>query len=145
MSDCEYLDVFRGVVGPVAAEFQPEMVLVSSGFDCLAGDTLGSMRLSPSGVYRMTRFLVERVCPRCVVVVEGGYNLRNVALASEAVLRALVESAPPQDSPGGAVVDEYAARWHAVRRKSRMLVHQTEATIDAVRRRHAPYWECFRK
>ena len=33
MADAEYLAAFRTVVMPIAREFQPEIVLVSAGFD----------------------------------------------------------------------------------------------------------------
>uniref|UniRef100_A0A8C6GNP9 Histone deacetylase n=1 Tax=Mus spicilegus TaxID=10103 RepID=A0A8C6GNP9_MUSSI len=48
MGDVEYLEAFRTVVMPVAREFDPDMVLVSAGFDALEGHT------PPLGGYKVT-------------------------------------------------------------------------------------------
>jgi histone deacetylase 6 len=41
MSDAEYLTAFYQVVLPISYQFNPELVLVSSGFDACIGDPLG--------------------------------------------------------------------------------------------------------
>uniref|UniRef100_A0A8C7CWX2 Histone deacetylase n=1 Tax=Oncorhynchus kisutch TaxID=8019 RepID=A0A8C7CWX2_ONCKI len=48
MGDAEYLAAFRTVVMPIANEFAPDVVLVSSGFDAVEGHP------SPLGGYRLT-------------------------------------------------------------------------------------------
>jgi Histone deacetylase domain len=37
------------VIEPLVAEFAPDLVLVSAGFDAAEGDPLGGMKLSPAG------------------------------------------------------------------------------------------------
>lgn len=41
MGDAEYIAAFQQVVMPIAYQFNPELVLVSAGFDACIGDTLG--------------------------------------------------------------------------------------------------------
>lgn len=41
MGDAEYLTAFLQVVLPVATEFNPQLILVSAGFDAAVGDPLG--------------------------------------------------------------------------------------------------------
>ncbi|XP_054871555.1 histone deacetylase 4 isoform X5 [Amphiprion ocellaris] len=48
MGDAEYLTAFRTVVMPIANEFAPDMVLVSSGFDAVDGHA------PPLGGYKLT-------------------------------------------------------------------------------------------
>uniref|UniRef100_A0A4W5NUI9 histone deacetylase n=1 Tax=Hucho hucho TaxID=62062 RepID=A0A4W5NUI9_9TELE len=48
MGDAEYLAAFRTVVMPIAYEFCPDMVLVSSGFDAVEG------HLAPLGGYKVS-------------------------------------------------------------------------------------------
>ncbi|CAM40624.1 putative histone deacetylase [Leishmania braziliensis MHOM/BR/75/M2904] len=127
MGDLEYLQLLHEIVLPVAREFRPELVLISSGFDSASGDLLGSMCLTPSGFYIMTRLMAQNF-PRLVVALEGGYNLRNVALCSEAVMRALLESS---GFPGDQLP------------KSRMLWCQASSLAADIKRMHAPYWSCF--
>ncbi|EPY28878.1 histone deacetylase [Strigomonas culicis] len=129
MGDMEYTHVLQAVVLPIACEFEPELVFISCGFDSARGDTLGSMSLSPTGFYIMTKLLCTQF-PKLVVALEGGYSPTNVALCSEAVTRALLEASgsdPTQALP-----------------PSRMLWCQTEGLIQQVRRQQAPYWSCMR-
>ncbi|AYU78691.1 histone deacetylase, putative [Leishmania donovani] len=127
MGDLEYLQLLHEVVLPAAREFRPELVLISCGFDSASGDLLGSMCLTPSGYYIMTRLMAQNF-PKLVVALEGGYNVRNVALCSEAVMRALLESS---GCPGDRLP------------KSRMLWCQASSLVADIKRIHAPYWSCF--
>jgi histone deacetylase 6 len=45
MTDAEYLTAFYQVVLPISYQFNPELVLVSSGFDACIGDPLGGKQL----------------------------------------------------------------------------------------------------
>jgi acetoin utilization deacetylase AcuC-like enzyme len=97
-----YLDVFRETVVEVMAESDPELVLVSAGFDCLAGDPLGGMLLEPADLHGMTRLLMdtaETAAGRVVVALEGGYVPHRVADGAVQVVRALagLPPAPPSD------------------------------------------------
>jgi acetoin utilization deacetylase AcuC-like enzyme len=71
----------------------PDFVLVSAGYDCLAGDPLGGLLLEPTDLYAMTRELVAR-CEsvaggRLAVVLEGGYEPARTGKAVVGTLRAL--------------------------------------------------------
>lgn len=57
LSDAEYLAAFRSLVMPIAAEFAPDVVLVSAGFDAAAGHSsaLGGYEISPGAFAWMTR------------------------------------------------------------------------------------------
>ncbi|MEW6153581.1 MAG: histone deacetylase [Actinomycetota bacterium] len=88
-------DVYQAamdVVGRVSARFEPTWALVSSGFDSHRDDILEDTALGlTSGDYAaLTRRVAELVPPgRCVVVLEGGYDLDALANSSAAVVAAL--------------------------------------------------------
>ena len=90
------------------AEFTPDVVLVSAGFDALAGDPLGGLLLEPHDFHTLTRIAMaaaERVCAgRVVALLEGGYDpARNAASALEMV-RALAGLDPADPTlPASAV------------------------------------------
>ncbi|MBI4543632.1 MAG: histone deacetylase [Gemmatimonadetes bacterium] len=88
-----YRREFEAAVDAAWAEFSPELVLVSAGFDCLAGDPLGGLQLEPRDLHALTRSLLERARTtaggRVVVVLEGGYVPKRVGLGVVDVLRAL--------------------------------------------------------
>ncbi len=70
--------------------WQPDLLLVSAGFDSLAGDPLGGFTLEPEDVTQWTRALRERVAPAPVVaVLEGGYRLDLLAAGAVATVQAL--------------------------------------------------------
>ena len=68
----------------------PDMLLISAGFDSLAGDPLGEFTLEPDDITTWTESLRQRMGSRPVVaVLEGGYRLDLLAAGVVALVRAL--------------------------------------------------------
>ena len=88
-----FLDALETALRGVLRTFEPDFVLVSSGFDGLAADPLGGFLLEPSDFHAATAILSETVGRECdgriVALLEGGYDPRATGLATVAVLRAL--------------------------------------------------------
>ncbi|OGD15628.1 MAG: hypothetical protein A2W20_07010 [Candidatus Aminicenantes bacterium RBG_16_66_30] len=102
--DADYLHIYEKILAPVAAQFAPEFILVSAGFDIGAGDPLGGMSVTPAGFGRMTAALLamaERTAAgRLALVLEGGYDLAALTNGVREVLKALSRgTAPAGDSP----------------------------------------------
>jgi len=95
-TDADYLRIFEKVLAPVVAEFAPEFILVSAGFDIAAGDPLGGMALTPGGFGLLTESLMamagQTAAGRLAVVLEGGYDLPALRDGVGEVLRALAKS-----------------------------------------------------
>ncbi|HEY8794979.1 MAG TPA: histone deacetylase [Gemmatimonadaceae bacterium] len=72
-----YVDALRTAIDAATAGFTPDVVLISAGFDSLAGDPLGGFTLEMEHVALLTRELVERAEGWCggriVSALEGGY------------------------------------------------------------------------
>jgi acetoin utilization deacetylase AcuC-like enzyme len=72
-----YTDALRGAIDDATAGFTPDLVLISAGFDSLAGDPLGGFTLENEDFEMLTRFVVERAERWCggrvVSALEGGY------------------------------------------------------------------------
>lgn len=45
MGDAEYIAAFQQIIMPIAYQFNPELILVSAGFDACIGDPLGGIVL----------------------------------------------------------------------------------------------------
>ncbi|XP_045701516.1 histone deacetylase 4 isoform X1 [Phyllostomus hastatus] len=92
MGDAEYLAAFRMVVMPIATEFAPDMVLVSSGFDAVEGHPtpLGGYNLSAKCFGYLTKQLMGLAGGRIVLALEGGHDLTAICDASEACVSALL-------------------------------------------------------
>jgi acetoin utilization deacetylase AcuC-like enzyme len=89
----QYVEALGRAVAAATRDFTPDLVLISAGFDCLAGDPLGGFTLEPEDLAGVTRDLVtaaEAWCGgRLAVALEGGYDPQRVGDAAAAVMRAL--------------------------------------------------------
>jgi acetoin utilization deacetylase AcuC-like enzyme len=89
----EYLRTFEDAAARAFRACRPELVLVSAGYDCLAGDPLGALLLEPPDLHAMTRATMAlaagTAAGRVVLVLEGGYVPPRVGAAVTASMRAL--------------------------------------------------------
>jgi acetoin utilization deacetylase AcuC-like enzyme len=101
----EYRGRYLGVLDSVLASFTPDLVLVSAGFDCLAGDPLGGFHLEPTDLHLLTTDLLDRIAVpakgRVVAALEGGYVPDRIGSGLVNVLRAFA-GMPPRDEERGA-------------------------------------------
>jgi acetoin utilization deacetylase AcuC-like enzyme len=75
-----YVRDFLAGVDAALDGFTPDILLISAGFDSLAGDPLGEFTLEPDDITQWTQALRERMGSRPVVgVLEGGYRLDLLA------------------------------------------------------------------
>ncbi|HET9387308.1 MAG TPA: histone deacetylase [Gemmatimonadales bacterium] len=82
-------DLLAGVDAALES-WVPDLLLISAGFDSLAGDPLGEFTLEPDDITGWTASLRERMGTRPVVgVLEGGYRLDLLAAGVVALVRAL--------------------------------------------------------
>ncbi len=89
----QYMRVFARALETAVSRSAPDFILVSSGFDVLAGDPLGGQLLEPGDLHETTRMVMaeaERCCRgRVVVFLEGGYDPARLGAGCVAVIRAL--------------------------------------------------------
>ncbi len=74
--DADYVQAFETVERAVR-QFEPELLLVSAGFDAHEADPLADMRLSAAGFTELAR-RCSTLAPRVAAVLEGGYNLETL-------------------------------------------------------------------
>jgi acetoin utilization deacetylase AcuC-like enzyme len=123
MGDGEYARVYREIVEPVGRAFDPELVLVSLGFDPYRGCPIAPMAVTEQGFAEMADVCLKVAAGaargRAVFVLEGGYHLDGIAASSAAVTRLLLgESHAP-----------------VARDRGRL-----DPLIEAYRRAHAASW-----
>ncbi|XP_058499299.1 histone deacetylase 6 isoform X1 [Solea solea] len=99
MKDADYITAFQQLLLPVAYEFQPQLVLVSAGFDATVGDEKGQMCVTPQCFHVLTHMLMSLAEGRLVLALEGGYNLQSTAEGAAACVRALLGGACPPLTP----------------------------------------------
>lgn len=104
--DEEYLRAFNEVLVPVARGFEPQLILVSAGFDAHWADQLAMMQVSVKSFAQMVMILKELAAELCqgrlVFTLEGGYNLQVVASSIKAVFDVLLGNSGIDDPLGKA-------------------------------------------
>jgi acetoin utilization deacetylase AcuC-like enzyme len=147
MGDAEYMEAFRTLVMPLARAFDPELVLVSAGFDAAKGDPLGMMKVTPLGYAHMTAELCTLASGRCVLALEGGYNCEIIAKCTEACLRVLLGDEP------SALEAELDLQPYQPSGSGKSLVFSGKidlkmagAKLDLIQTKHAlaSFWPCCR-
>ena len=104
VGDEGFKQLYGEVVFPLLRRFQPELILVSAGFDAHWDDPLASISLSLTGYHWLCRSLVdlaaEICCGRIVFTLEGGYNLDVLAPGVGNAFRVLLGSEECDDPLG---------------------------------------------
>lgn len=89
-----YVSALLSAVDAATAGFTPDLVMISAGFDSLAGDPLGGFTLELDDVEHLTKELVSRAEQWCggrvVSALEGGYDPERLGDACVRHMRALL-------------------------------------------------------
>jgi acetoin utilization deacetylase AcuC-like enzyme len=105
-SDEEYLRAFNEVLVPMARNFQPQLILVSAGFDAHWADPLAMMRVSIEGFAQVVMILKGLAAELCqghlVFTLEGGYDLQVIASSIKAIFDVLLGNSEIDDPLGEA-------------------------------------------
>jgi acetoin utilization deacetylase AcuC-like enzyme len=103
--DAEYAAALQEIFEPLCAQYKPEMVIVSMGFDAHEDDPLTSLRLSSNSFGWLAEAVIRK--GPALFVLEGGYNSRGLAEGACNVFRAMLgerfEMQQPKRIP---VIDE---------------------------------------
>ena len=98
-TDGDYRRVLADLVGPAAEQFDPDLVLVSAGFDAHRRDPLGGMAVSTEGFADLCSALAgiagRHAQGRLVLVLEGGYDLEGLAHSAHACVEVLAGASGP--------------------------------------------------
>ncbi len=120
-----HCSLFRDLLLPIVRQFDPQLILVSAGYDAHRDDPLAGMNLSTEGFGELVNLLndvAREICGgRVLYLLEGGYNLTALC---DAVLLTIDTSLEPRkfDIPV-TQVDDY------------------EIYRDVLRSKLSPYWE----
>ncbi|XP_036376025.1 polyamine deacetylase HDAC10 [Megalops cyprinoides] len=126
MENSDYLSVFFHVLLPIAYEFDPELVLVSAGFDSAIGDPEGHMCATPEIFAHLTHLLMPLAGGRLCAILEGGYNLTSLGQSvCQTVQTLLGDPAPRLSGLNGPC-------------------QSALESVRCVRAAHRQYWGCLK-
>ena len=119
--EAQWLSLVAHVVVPAARAYEPELILVSAGFDAHRADPLASCMLEAESFAELARHvsaLARELDVPVGAVLEGGYDLAALAASTAATLAALDEGGEPRGVP----LDPLAERaLTLLRRRSPLL------------------------
>ncbi|KAM4035322.1 polyamine deacetylase HDAC10 isoform 2-T3 [Anomaloglossus baeobatrachus] len=125
MGNADYIAAFFHVLLPLAFEFNPELVLVSAGYDSGVGDPEGRMCATPECYAHLTHMLMHLAGGKLCMILEGGYHLRSLSESASMTVRTLLGDPVPKLS--GEMTPCYSAL----------------ESIQNTRHAHSPYWKCL--
>jgi acetoin utilization deacetylase AcuC-like enzyme len=119
LGDGDFSRVYREIVEPIGRAFDPQLVLVSAGFDAHEADPLGGMEVSAAGFAEVMDVCVSLASGsakgRVVAVLEGGYSLEGLAASTAATVgRLLDRESPPMASGADPRTESLVAAYRKV-------------------------------
>lgn len=89
-SDSELFDIYENNLPSCVEEFQPDIILVSAGYDLHESDPLAQLNITTEGIRKMVRTILDSMDVPFVFFLEGGYDVHalgeNVKVTLEEML-----------------------------------------------------------
>ena len=93
VGDNEFNDIFKNSLSDKILKYNPDLIMVSAGFDAHIDDPIGGLRVTTKGYFDISNILLklaDEVCDgKIVSSLEGGYNLKALGDSVEVHLLAL--------------------------------------------------------
>ncbi|XP_022181289.1 histone deacetylase 6-like isoform X3 [Myzus persicae] len=126
MKNEDYMAIIHYLLIPLATEFSPDLIIVSSGYDSAIGDPKGEMMVTPACYAHITKKLMSLCCGKVIAILEGGYYLKSLAESAALTLRALLGDPCP-------VIE-------SLQQPCKSVMESIGNVIYA----HRHYWDCFK-
>jgi acetoin utilization deacetylase AcuC-like enzyme len=128
--DSGFYYLFTRLFEPIARQFNPELVMISAGFDAHHADPLAGLELTVNGYSQMAEIVRQVVNDTCggkvVMALEGGYALGTVGYAAAAVLNVFGDFGCKIDEPGMA--------------PRNIMLPQSRISVDEAIKVQSRYW-----
>ncbi|NHZ86455.1 MAG: histone deacetylase [Planctomycetia bacterium] len=93
VGDDTFIDIFNNSLSDKVLKYNPDLIIVSAGFDAHINDPIGGLSVTTKGFYNVSKTIInlaDEVCDGKVISsLEGGYNLQALAESVAMHLRAL--------------------------------------------------------
>ena len=145
--DRGYLAAWDGVVKPIGLEFQPDLILVSAGYDAHRSDPLGGQKISTSGFAMLSQRLSDlarETGAKVVCFLEGGYDVNTLSASSIATMRVLnaVDARDLAHVHVSYLIPGAASGMDPITNDDEP--HVVNEQIDVVKKHFSQYWKAFK-
>lgn len=132
--DGDYSEIYRKILVPVALEYQPQLIIVSAGFDSHYDNPIGGMRVTENGYAYLADTILdiaEKTCTgKVVFALEGGYDLDALRKSVKVVLNTMVNRMLKKTK-------------EKIDKESKINLSISDI-IQNVMEVHQPFWRCFK-
>jgi histone deacetylase 4/5 len=140
LGDHEYMQIFETVLLPVARAWQPDLIVVSAGFDAALGDPLGALEVTPACYAWMTHALLQVSNGKVVVALEGGYNTDAISQSYANCVHVLLGDTVAPPDVADPHLSAYSMPGQPVVKKHR---DQFLTDLDIVIATQRTHWPCL--
>ncbi len=90
--DDDVIPVYEEYLPQVIESFQPDLLLVSAGYDLHAADPLASLNVSTEGIAEIVSLIMESTEVPKLFFLEGGYHLEALGISVKRTLEVMIET-----------------------------------------------------
>lgn len=91
IGDADYLAVWDHILIPVAQSYEPDLVIVSAGFDAAIDDPLADFHVTATGFGALLSKLKKLAGGKVILALEGGYNVKYIPKCALACVHELLK------------------------------------------------------
>ncbi len=145
--DRGYLAAWDKIVRPIGLEYEPDLILVSAGYDAHRQDPLGGQKISTAGFAMLSqrlKDLADMTGAKVICFLEGGYNVKALSESAIATMRVLnADSArATADVHVSYLIPGAAAGTDPITNDSRAT--DVDDRIEDVRKHFSKYWKSLK-
>lgn len=127
MDESDYIAAFQRIIMPIAYEFNPELVIVSIGFDAVVDDSVDRYHITPEAYGHFTHCLSSLANGKIILCFERGFNIDSISCTMKMCTKALLGDPLPM-----------------LNTRAKALNPSCTETIQAVWSAHQKHWKSLR-
>ena len=145
--DTGYLKTIDNLVVPVCREYNPDLIIVSAGYDAHKDDPIAGQNLTTTGFAMMAQRVADlrdQLDSKVLCLLEGGYNTDALARSVLASIRVLNARGPQElgEVHASQIVADAVTGSEQV--TSDIHPGRIDELHEKIKQEHSPYWKCFR-
>ncbi len=90
-TDNELLDIYKNDLPPCVNDFNPDIILVSAGYDLHESDPLAQLNITTEGIRSIVRLILNSADVPFVFFLEGGYNVNTLGENVKVTLKEMMK------------------------------------------------------
>lgn len=145
--DRGYMAAFDRLFKPVCQEFEPDLIMLSAGYDAHELDPLAQQRVSTLGFTMLSQRLADlrdQTGAKLVCFLEGGYNTKSLSESAVATMRVLNAETPEQAAEVHVAYTIPGAITGEAPVTNDQSSHAVDERIEDIRRHFSRYWKSLK-